>query len=112
MPGEINKLNELFETVLGLKTMDLDVFLMLNVDSARCTEEISKALNKDKSTIQRVLGRLVIVGIVVRKSVCLCNGKRGRFFAYVRVDDETLKQILRKKIQKKYEERIALVGEI
>ncbi|NOR85922.1 hypothetical protein GQ473_07460 [archaeon] len=112
MNYEINKLNELFENVLGLKTMDLTVFLSLKSDKVICSYELAKTLKRNQSTIQRCLTRLVLSELVYRRSVCLCDGKKGRFFAYIRVDKETLKQIFRDKIQKKYDEQLALIASI
>ena len=112
MSGEINKLNELFETVLGLKSMDLDVFLSLKSEKVVCADELAKTLKRDQSTIQRCLARLVLSGLILRRSVCLCDGKKGRFFAYVRVDNETLKQILREKLAKMHNDNMALVDGI
>ena len=112
MTLEINKLRELFDTLLGLKSMDLDVFLALKSDDIICANVLEKMLKRDQSTIQRCLTRLVISGLVLRRSVCLCDGKKGRFFAYVRIDDVSLKHILHEKIRKTTEEQMALVNSI
>ena len=112
MTYEINKLNELFETVLGLKSMDLDVFLSLKNDKVVCADKLAKTLQRDQSTIQRCLARLILSGLILRRSVCLCDGKKGRFFAYIRVDKETLKRILIERLAKTHDENMALVDGI
>ncbi|MCK4551112.1 MAG: hypothetical protein KAT91_04110 [Candidatus Aenigmarchaeota archaeon] len=109
MNSKINNLNELFSDVLGLSENDFDVFQKLIDSKTSCADEIAKSLSKDKSTVQRSLGRLVIAGVVKRKSVCLCNGKKGRFFAYAAVEKRALKSIFEEKLKKDFEEKISVV---
>ncbi|MCK5474618.1 MAG: hypothetical protein KAI53_04375 [Candidatus Aenigmarchaeota archaeon] len=106
---EITNLHGLFSDVLGLSENDFEVFQKLDYSKTSCADEIAKKLSKDKSTVQRSLGRLVIIGIVKRKSVCLCAGKKGRFFAYVAVETDVLKHIFEEKLRKDFEEKMSAV---
>ena len=110
MVSKINNLNMLFSDILGLSENDFDVFQKLIDSKTSCADEIAKNLSKDKSTVQRSLGRLVIAGIIKRKSVCLCNGKKGRFFAYTVVEKGALKSIFKEKLKKDFEEKNSAVA--
>ncbi len=112
MISEITSMHGLFSDVLGLSENDFDVFQKLNCPKTSCADEIAKKLSKDKSTVQRSLGRLVIAGVVKRKSVCLCAGKKGRFFAYVAVETDVLKKILEEKLRKDFKEKISAVKKL
>ncbi|MFL6486595.1 MAG: MarR family transcriptional regulator [Nitrososphaera sp.] len=92
---------DLFIQLYDLSPPELDILFMLisreNGEPPMTLEQISKAMDRDKSTTFRSLQKLVTIGLVVKESRTIKDG--GYFHVYSAVDRETFKKETERKVK-------------
>ncbi|MFB6076156.1 MAG: helix-turn-helix domain-containing protein [Candidatus Aenigmatarchaeota archaeon] len=92
-------LKELLKVIYNLSSSEVEVLYHLCGNSRKRVNIIAKSLNRDRSTIQRILNNLLSVGLVKRKTNTYDNNKKGRYYTYSTIDKKDLKNRIRKKIE-------------
>jgi predicted transcriptional regulator len=88
---------------LELNETEEKVFRLL-VQKPRTCEELSKKLQKDKSSINRILNNLKYRGLITKKTKCCKGEKRGRYFVYSTLPRKAIKDMLKKNLDLWYSE--------
>jgi predicted transcriptional regulator len=92
---------DLFIQLYDLSPPELDILFMLisreNGEPPMTLEQISKTMDRDKSTTFRSLQKLVTIGLVVKESRTIKDG--GYFHVYSAVDRETFKKETERKVK-------------
>jgi predicted transcriptional regulator len=90
---------DLFIQLYDLSPTELDILFMLisreNGEPPMTLEQISKAMDRDKSTTFRSLQKLVTLGLVVKESRTIKDG--GYFHVYSAADRQTFKKETRER---------------
>ena len=102
------ELEEVFKVVFNLSGSEIDILMHL-CDSPGTPKEVSDAVEKDRSTVQRYLSNLMKTGLVDRERVEK-EGK-GRSFRYS-VDKEALRENVKEALEDWYEDRKDLIDQI
>ncbi len=110
---KIFKSGNLFRCILGLNEIESNVFSYLLKNDNVSTMELSRALNKDRSSIQRALQNLNDLNVIERKSMSLKDyvekkgvsetNKRGYLFVYGAKDLQVIKQEFHNLLNKWYQ---------
>jgi predicted transcriptional regulator len=85
-------IKDLFIQLYDLSPLDLDILFMLigkKNDEPMTLDEVSKEVDRDKSTTFRSLQKLVILGLCVKETKTIKDG--GYYHEYSVVDMETFK---------------------
>lgn len=90
---------DVLSCVLGLSELEAKIFDLLTEEELGVAE-IAKKVDRDRSTVQRIVKNLIAIGIVSRRSVAL---KRGRKFVYKAIKKEKIKQKLLSELNSFYE---------
>jgi len=77
-------------SILGLRELQTNIYWLLTENGMEISE-LSGAVDRDRSTVQRAVQDLVSLGLVIRRPK---SGKRGRKFVYKRLSTQKLKQKL------------------
>lgn len=106
------KSEKLFKCILGLNSIESNVFAYLLKHENVTTAELKTTFDKDRSSIQRALQLLIDREIIDRKSMSLKDftrekgkdekDKRGYLYVYSAKDLEYVKQQLRGLLEKWY----------
>ncbi len=109
---KIFKSGNLFKCILGLNEIETNVFSYLLKNDNASTMELAKALEKDRSSIQRALQNLYDLNVIDRKSMSLKDyvqqkgtdetNKRGYLYVYGAKDLKTIKKEFRDLLNRWY----------
>ncbi|MFO7793378.1 MAG: helix-turn-helix domain-containing protein [Candidatus Nanohaloarchaea archaeon] len=102
------ELEEVFQVVFNLSGSEIDILMHL-CDNPGTPKEVSDAVGKDRSTIQRYLSNLMKTGLIDRQRVEK-EGK-GRSFKYS-VDRDALNENVKDELEDWYEDRKDLIDQI
>jgi predicted transcriptional regulator len=102
------ELEEVFQVVFNLSGSEIDILMHL-CDSPGTPKEVSDAVEKDRSTVQRYLSNLMKTGLIDRQRVEK-EGK-GRSFMYS-VDRDALNENVKDELEDWYEDRKDLIDQI
>ncbi len=84
--------SDLLCCAFGLRTSEIDAYFTL-ISGPKTVEEIAAIIKRDRSTVQRVLKKLLDSGLAIRERRFLSRG--GYYFVYRAVSEEVVKsQIL------------------
>ena len=87
-----NKPSDLLCCAFGLRNSELDVYFEL-ISGSKNVEQIAERINRDRSTVQRVLNKLHSKGLVMRDTHKIQRG--GYYYEYSAEDTEIVRnQIL------------------
>lgn len=87
-----NKPSDLLCCAFGLRNSELDVYFEL-ISGSKNVEQIAERINRDRSTVQRVLNKLHSKGLVMRDTHKIQRG--GYYYEYSAEDTEVVRnQIL------------------
>ncbi|MDK2791011.1 MAG: hypothetical protein PWP15_1520 [Methanothermococcus sp.] len=84
--------------VFGLKAFDVAVYFEMLKNGPSRINEISEALNRDRSTIQRSAQNLMNAGLVHRKQINIKEG--GYFYRYEAVPFSEVKESIKESMEK------------
>ncbi len=91
---------DLFIQLYDLSPLDLDILFMLianNNDEPITLDEISKGMDRDRSTTFRSLQKLVTLGLCVKETKTIKEG--GYYHVYSAVDMQTFKVETEKRVK-------------
>ena len=92
---------DLFIQLYDLSPPELEILFMLigreNDEPPMTLEQISKAMDRDKSTTFRSLQKLVTLGLLVKETRTIKDG--GYFHVYSAVDPETFKKETERRVK-------------
>jgi len=118
----IYRSGNLFKCILGLNELESTIFSFLLRNKKVCTEELSNALNKDRSSIQRALQNLIELKIIKRESMSRKEffefkgkddiNKRGYLYVYSAKDLGFVKKQFRELLDKWYNSMIKYIGNL
>lgn len=91
-----------FRDILGINRTEALVLVELEKKKGLSVKEILEALNKDRTTVQKILLRLKKIGYVEKRQM---NLTRGFMYVYYLVD----KRVLEEKIEKKLVEDLTFL---
>ncbi len=83
--------------LLNISGSEIKILHLLK-KSPMTSKELSKALKKNISTVNRYLNKLIDYGFVYKSSRC-CTPKRGRYFVYYLQDEHTLMEAVNKNVE-------------
>ncbi len=87
-----NKPSDLLCCAFGLRNSEIDVYFEL-ISGSKNVEQIAERINRDRSTVQRVLNKLHSKGLVMRDTHKIQRG--GYYYEYSAEDTEVVRnQIL------------------
>ncbi|MFO8019799.1 MAG: helix-turn-helix domain-containing protein [Promethearchaeia archaeon] len=109
---EVFKSNRLFNCILGLNSLETNIFSYLLQNKDVSTSELTDVLDMDRSSIQRALQDLKELNIITRKSMSMKEYSerkelsekktRGYLYVYNRKDINSIKQEFKKLLDKWY----------
>ncbi|MBD3160022.1 MAG: hypothetical protein GF309_14675 [Candidatus Lokiarchaeota archaeon] len=87
----------------GLRENEIDVYFAL-LSGPKSVEELAtdESIDRDRSTVQRVLAKLLDAGLVMREEKHLERG--GYYYLYRAVSEETVKHEILKQLDNWYEQ--------
>ena len=92
--------DDVIQCIFNLNDLDIKTFHLIKKNKELSTNEISKKLKKERSTIQRSLQRLLCSGLCEKKSNNLKHG--GYYYSYSIKNQENIKKNLEKCIDNWY----------
>ena len=103
------RIRSLFQTIYEFSEPELKILLFLCRSGGVRVRDISAALGKDRSTVQRALSKLVRSGLVRREPRCCKKPKKGRYFVYSVVESSEVRGVLRERLGEWYQERLSAI---
>jgi predicted transcriptional regulator len=88
---------DLLTCLYNLKTTDLEVLLQVAKNPNTTLDNIAKTLQHDRSSIHRILAKLVSANLVTKQSKSLKGG--GYYHAYKMVEPATIKKHARTRVK-------------
>ncbi len=94
---------DLFIQLYDLAPLELDIlFLLIRRESEQqqqpmTLDEVTKEMDRDRSTVFRCLQKLVTLGLVIKETKTIKDG--GYFHVYSAVDQETFKKEIERKVR-------------
>ena len=98
---------DLLTCLYNLKPSDLEVLLALAKNENATLEQISKIVQKDRSSVHRCLSKLVSINLVNKQSKSLKGG--GYYHTYAMLDPATIKKHALERVKEITESLEALV---
>lgn len=95
------KPSDLLCCAFGLRDNEIDTYFSL-LSGPKTVEDISSAIVRDRSTIQRVLNKLCKKGLVEREAKHIEKG--GYYYVYEAVSTETVRKQILTQLEKWYNE--------
>jgi predicted transcriptional regulator len=95
------KPSDLLCCAFGLRDSEIDTYFSL-LSGPKTVESISSAVGRDRSTIQRVLNKLCMKGLVEREEKHIEKG--GYYYMYRAVSTETVRKQILTQLEKWYNE--------
>lgn len=95
-----DKEEDLLCCAFGLRDSEITVYLYL-IDSPKTVEEIAVVVDKDRSTVQRVLNRLYKKDLVERRTQSIERG--GYYYEYVAKSTEKVREEILAQLDDWYE---------
>lgn len=89
--------SELLSCLYNLKPIDLEVFFELARREYATLDQISKAVDRDRSSTHRCLSKLVSVGLAHKQAKTIKSG--GYYHMYSLADSTTIKEQARQKVK-------------
>ena len=86
--------NDVLSCVLGFSDMEAETFHLLTEKELGILE-IAEELDRDRSTAQRIVKKLISTGLISRRAISL---KKGRKFRYTAIPPSNIKQRLREEL--------------
>ncbi|MFX0168517.1 MAG: helix-turn-helix domain-containing protein [Candidatus Hodarchaeota archaeon] len=99
MSGQPVEASDVMHCFLGLRTLEIDVYFYLLKGQAT-VKEVSQALSRNRSTIQRAIQNLVQRGFAHRRTRTLRKG--GYVYVYEAVSLGTLKDLIKEALDAFY----------
>lgn len=109
---KIFKSQNLFKCILGLNAIETNVFSYLLKNDNASTMELARALEKDRSSVQRALQNLNDLNVIERKSMSLKDyvqkkgnedsSKRGYLYVYGAKELQVIKKEFRELLNRWY----------
>ena len=91
--------SDVLSCILGLSGLEAKIFGLLTEKELEISA-VARKINRDRTTVQRIVKNLIAIGIVSRRSVAL---KRGRKFIYRAISREKIKEKLLSELNSFYE---------
>ncbi len=92
--------SDLLCCAFGLRDTELDVYFSL-ISGSKTVEDIAERIEKDRSTVQRILNKLHTKGLVLRDTKNIPRG--GYFYEYRAEDSETIRDQILEQLEEWYE---------
>jgi len=89
---------DVLSCILGLSDIETRIFSLLKEEELPVTE-IAEKVDRDRSTVQRIVKNLISTGVVTRRSVSL---KKGRRYEYTAVPVTEVKKKLMRELDQFY----------
>ncbi len=96
-----DKKEDLLCCAFGLRDSEITIYLYL-IDSPKTVEEIAVVVEKDRSTVQRVLNRLHKKDLVERRTQSIERG--GYYYEYIAKSTEKVREEILTQLDEWYEE--------
>ncbi len=90
-------LNDVMCAILGLRDIQSRIYWSLETDLL--VEEVAKNVGRDRTSVQKALNDLVMIGLATRRRV---ESRRGRKYIYRSVDTHALRKKLREELDAYY----------
>jgi len=113
------KSSKLFKCILGLNEVESKVLSFLLKHKRASTMELTEVLDKDRSSIQRALQKLILREVITRESVSLKefseltgideSHKRGYLFIYISKNIQEIKDQFKDLLDKWYESMVKYI---
>ncbi len=97
---QIERPSDLLCCAFGLRTSEIDAYFSL-MAGPKTVGEIARAIRRDRSTVQRVLKKLVEAGLAVREVRHLPRG--GYYYVYQAVSSDAVREQVLELLEKWYE---------
>ncbi len=94
-----NKPSDLLCCAFGLRNSELDVYFEL-ISGSKNVEQIAERINRDRSTVQRVLNKLHSKGLVMRDTHKIQRG--GYYYEYSAEDTEVVRNEILAQLEEWY----------
>ncbi|MCK4566638.1 MAG: MarR family transcriptional regulator [Candidatus Thorarchaeota archaeon] len=94
-----NKPSDLLCCAFGLRNSELDVYFEL-ISGPKTVEQIAERINRDRSTVQRVLNKLHSKGLVMRDTHKIQRG--GYYYEYSAEDTEVVRNEILAQLEEWY----------
>lgn len=94
---------DVMHCLLGLRSLEINVYFYL-LRGAATVREVSEALGRDRSTVQRAIQNLVSRGLASRRTRTLRRG--GYVYVYEAVSLSTLKSLIKEALDNFYRQMV------
>ncbi|HEC76774.1 MAG TPA: ArsR family transcriptional regulator [Thermoplasmatales archaeon] len=94
--------SDIFKCLFNIGNNELEIYKKM-IDEEYRVDELGKIIGKDRSTVQRILQKLIECGIVKRYRKTIKEGG-GYYYVYKSLSPEELKNWINKCIEKWYSE--------
>ncbi|MFC2162613.1 helix-turn-helix domain-containing protein [Candidatus Altiarchaeota archaeon] len=85
--------------ILGLRDIESRTYWLLRKKEME-VDEIAKGMDRDRSSIQRILTNLIVAGLITRRQL---HVKRGKKYIYKTITPKELKRLLNQELDIQYE---------
>lgn len=104
------ELEELLKTIHNLSPQETEILSLLCEKDLK-VKKIAKRTDKDRSTVQRYISKLISTGLISRRSEKNEKGN-GRYFVYYVNDKDELKEKIKERLEEWKKEKMNVLKEL
>lgn len=97
-PHELS-IDDIFSCMLNIRPLEVQTYIEV-LRGANTVHKIAERINRNKSTAQRLLNRLMVYGLVARQSIS--RKETGYYYIYQALPPEKVRDLLMETLDKTY----------
>ncbi len=97
-PHELS-IDDIFSCILNIRPLEVQTYIEV-LRGANTVHKIAERINRNKSTAQRLLNRLMVFGLVTRQSIS--RKETGYYYIYQALPPEKVRDLLMETLDKTY----------
>lgn len=97
-PHELS-IDDIFSCMLNIRPLEVQTYIEV-LRGANTVHKIAERINRNKSTAQRLLNRLMVYGLVARQSIS--RKETGYYYIYQALPPEKVRDLLMETLNKTY----------
>ncbi len=97
-PHELS-IDDIFSCMLNIRPLEVQTYIEVLM-GANTVHKIAERINRNKSTAQRLLNRLMVYGLVARQSIS--RKETGYYYTYQAIPPEKVRDLLMETLDKTY----------
>ncbi len=103
------RIRSLIEVLYDFGEPEILALLLLCRSPGMRVGELARLMGRERSTVQRILGKLIRAKLVEREAECCVGPKRGRYYVYTPASSDRLKRELKSRMREWCADRLKAI---